>query len=100
MKNPPTAKIGRIIIAAVAANAPGFFTIFSGLEAAVATIFTEPANNGSSPIAMRIAPTFCSSSPASADDIKKGGMVTKRNSMFAFCIDADQTGLPAVKGMM
>ena len=27
-------------------------------------------------------------------------MVTNKNTMFAFCIDADQTGLPAVKGIM
>ena len=72
----------------------------SGLEAAVATMFTEPANNGRRPIAMRMAPMFCNNSPPSAAERKNGGTVRKRKSMFVFCIEADHTGLPAVNGMM
>ena len=86
-------------MAAVAAKAPGLLTIFSGLEAAVATMLNEPASKGRSPIVMRIAPMFCKNSPPSAAETKNGGMVTKRNNIFTFCIDSDQTGFPAVNGI-
>ncbi len=100
VKYPPTANSGRINIARVADNAPGFFRIAEELDDAVASRLKQFASIGISENVNNNAPIFCKNSPALTSPIKNGGTVTNSRIIPAVNNECDQIGFWVLYGIM